>query len=141
MKKNSLIVSSLVLCLFAFYNAPVKAQGYIHKIQIGGDGNYETIEYFDNEKEEEQPYQTTTINYNYITPVNSVPTYYSGYGYHPYYTGKRTYRVINTYPAMRHMPPPPPPRHHLHHGHRPPPPRHHHHNRIHIGVPGIHVSF
>lgn len=146
--KKKFIVFSLLIFSFAALETNTAEANYKHSIQIGGDGNKEEIEYYEEEKQKEKN-QHTTINYNYITPVDYPSSYYDTSYYYPYSRSSR-YRVLTTYPYMGGMympPPPPPPRHYLHHGHRPPPPmqrpihRHNGHNRVHIGLPGIHVSF
>ena len=149
MKKKNLILPLFILCIFMIQSNAANA-GYVHSIQVGGDENKETIEYFSEDATDKVTSKGTVVNYNYITPVAPPSTYYDdSYYYYPYTTTK--YRVIRTYPYInvgyRHTPPPPP-IHHLHHGHRPPPPpmhrpphRHHGHSKVHIGLPGIHVRF
>lgn len=145
MKKNSFLISLFLFC-FLILPSNIANAGYIHSIQIGGDGNKETFEYLGDDKEDEKINQNTTINYNYITPVDYPPSYYDRSYYYPYVRSNR-YSVITTYPMVPMYMSSPPPRHRLHHGHRPPPPmhrpphRHHGHNRVHIGLPGVHVSF
>lgn len=158
--KKKLIITSLFIFSLVILQPNTAEANYKHSIQIGGDGNKETIEYYNDENEEKNKRNnTTTINYNYITPVDYPSSYYDSSYYYPYARSSR-YRVLTTYPYMgaMYMPPPPrpylhyghrppPPRHHLHHGHRHPHPihrpphRHHVHNRVHIGLPGVHVSF
>lgn len=120
--KKYYAVLSLLFTVFIFVNAEAFA-GYIEKIQIGGENEGSSIEYFDenygNDRNSDSDNDTDNrikLKYEYVVPIYSpyyVVNYFPPLSYRPYYP---------PLPPNSGMFPPPPP---------PPKPKHFHpHNGL-----------